>query len=59
MVREVGHFETSQEWEALKDLTDGADLEMRDEWEGCKAMVSIGDNSSSIYEAILTLKGIA
>ncbi|XP_020262645.1 23 kDa jasmonate-induced protein-like [Asparagus officinalis] len=54
MVREAGYF-TKNRWGQLQDKTNDAELQWSDECNGCKSSVSIGNNTTAVYEAKLTL----
>lgn len=56
-IREKDHFWGDDEWAALLRLTDAADHQMTEEWGGCTAVVSIGDGTTAVYEATLSLSG--
>ncbi|ONK72104.1 uncharacterized protein A4U43_C04F15750 [Asparagus officinalis] len=56
LVRPAGYFDSEISWDTLQDNTDNGKLQWTNENEGCKSYVSIGNNTTAIYEAKLTLK---
>lgn len=57
MIREKDHFVGSEEWNQLKALTKKSGLNGSDEWNGCVANVTIGSDTTSLYEARISLEG--
>ncbi|ONK72092.1 uncharacterized protein A4U43_C04F15630 [Asparagus officinalis] len=53
MVRGAGYF--TNRLGQLQDRTNDAELQWSDECKGCKSSVSIGNNTTAVYEAKLTL----
>ncbi|KAL5707645.1 hypothetical protein ACHQM5_018522 [Ranunculus cassubicifolius] len=55
-IREAYHMDNNS-WEYVDNLVGEAGLQHKDKWNGCVSTVIVGQNTSPVYEGIMTLTG--
>ncbi|XP_072973032.1 23 kDa jasmonate-induced protein-like [Typha angustifolia] len=57
-IREPNHFDSTV-WGVISDKMERSSIHCEDVWNGCWSGVSIGDDTTTVYEGIMTLQDVA